>query len=152
MAVLIVSCAKEFTEYFFWPFFCLPSAVVESPEEGGEEGADGQDGGGEEASEHRPPGPAGPPQPAAGAHQDRPADWLQPRSPRPSSAPTQPDQAHHPAGSHQRHQADVSFLARSSRNHSRSIFCVADGGIISFHMETSSPQIEAETPMFIITF
>lgn len=89
----------------------MPSAVVESPEEGSEEGADGQDGGGEEAPEHHPPGPAGSPRPAAGAHQDGPADWLQPRSPRPSAALAQPDQARHPAGGHERRQADVSFLS-----------------------------------------
>lgn len=48
-------------------------AVAESPERGGEEGAGGEVGGGEEASEHCAPGPAPPPQPAAGAHQERPA-------------------------------------------------------------------------------
>lgn len=86
----------------------MPWAVVESPEEGGEEGTDGQDGGGEEASEHHPPGPAASPRPAAGAHQERPADRLQPRPPGPSPAPAQPEQAGHPAGRHQRPQADVS--------------------------------------------
>lgn len=95
----------------------MPSAVVESPEEGGEEGASGQDGGREEASEHNPPGPAGSPWPAAGARQERPAIWLQPRSAGPSSAPAQPDQAHHPAGSHERPEADVSFLSRNSQHH-----------------------------------
>ncbi len=62
------------------------AAVAESPEEGGEEGAGGEFWGGEEASEHCPPGPAPPPQPAAGARQERRADWTQPGAPHPGPA------------------------------------------------------------------
>lgn len=110
---LLSSLWKSKYMYLHWPL--VPSLVAESPKEGGKEGADDEDGGREKAPEHRAPGPAPSSQPAAGARQERPADWMQPGSPHPSPATAQPDTARCPAGSQKGHQADVSFIISSRR-------------------------------------